>query len=39
MKPHVVSREKTWAADAQGRYGWCIKLTMSDGSIQWEFVR
>jgi hypothetical protein len=32
----IVSTEKTWAANANGRYGWCYKHTMSDGSIRWE---
>ena len=33
----IVHTEKTWAANANGRYGWCYKDTMSDGSIRWRY--
>lgn len=32
----ILRTEKTWAADANGRYGWCFKDFMSDGSIRWR---
>lgn len=32
----VISREKLWAANANGRYSWCYKITWSDQSITWE---
>ena len=32
----AVSTEKTWAANANGRYGWCVKITYSDGYIEWK---
>jgi hypothetical protein len=31
----VVSRERLWAANANGRYDWVTKITYSDGSIEW----
>jgi hypothetical protein len=35
----VISREKSWAANANGRYGWCIKITYANGLIEWEHSR
>lgn len=36
MFKHVISRNKTWAANANGRYGWCIEIKWSDGTTTWE---
>lgn len=32
----ILRTEKTWAANANGRYGWCYKYYMSDGTIEWR---
>lgn len=37
MSKTIVSRTKTWAANANGRYGWCFKIEWSDGTTTWEF--
>lgn len=33
----LISVQKTWAKDGQGKRGWCIKRTYSDGSVEWDF--
>lgn len=32
----LVSSERLWAANANGRYGWTVKNTYSDGSVEWR---
>jgi hypothetical protein len=38
MSRQLISRQKLWAANAHGRYMWCIKLTYSDGTVDWEYA-
>lgn len=38
MRRTVLSHEKLWAANANGRYMWCFKTTFSDGTIEWRYA-